>query len=82
MKNKLLILITCLSLVGCSTTPKVVYVEKWTPPPVERLERPEIKAEKAMGDGAFVRQLQIDLINLTTYSKSLENQVEVLTEEK
>lgn len=76
--KKIIMTIAIASLIsGCSMF-QPTKVQVWTPPKFEMPVRPQLTCDGTGTDGEVARKLSIDMLNMTEYTKKLENLLNTL----
>lgn len=67
------ILVVLIVLSGCSTSIPPVYIPVYTPPNIIMPDRPVLRSDASSDIGVLTKNIELDLIDLKTYSIELEN---------
>lgn len=68
-----LILISLILLAGCSTVPTTVNIPVYTSPTITMPNRPVLRSDGIGEIGVLTKNIELDLVDLKTYSLELEN---------
>lgn len=70
---RLLMLVLLMVLVGCSTVPTTIDIPVYTAPTITMPTRPVLRSDGIGEIGVLTKNIELDLVDLKTYSLELEN---------